>query len=42
MHELSVVAALIELCEDNARAQNAAQISEIHTKIGRASCRERV
>ena len=34
MHELSVVAALIELCEDNARAQNAAQISEIHTKIG--------
>ena len=34
MHELSVVAALIELCEDNAKAQKANKISEIHTKIG--------
>lgn len=34
MHELSIVASLIELCEDNARAKNATQIDEIHTKIG--------
>lgn len=34
MHELSIVAALIELCEDSAREQNATKISEIHTKIG--------
>lgn len=34
MHELSIVASLIELCEDNAKAQNAKQINEIHTKIG--------
>lgn len=34
MHELSVVAALIELCEENARANGAAKISEIHAKMG--------
>lgn len=34
MHELSIVASLIELCEENARKQKASQISEIHTKIG--------
>ena len=34
MHELSIVAAMIELCEDNARTNNATKISEIHTKIG--------
>ncbi len=34
MHELSIVASLIELCEDNAKAQKASKISEIHTKIG--------
>ena len=37
MHELSIVAALIELCEEQAQQQNAAQISEIYTKIGRLS-----
>ena len=34
MHELSIVAALIELCEDSAREQNATKIGEIYTKIG--------
>ena len=34
MHELSIVSSLIELCEENARTQNATQINEIHTKIG--------
>lgn len=34
MHELSIVASLIELCEENARLQNATQISQIHTKMG--------
>ncbi|MBS4274893.1 hydrogenase maturation nickel metallochaperone HypA [Campylobacter vulpis] len=37
MHELSVVESLITLCEENAREQNAKEISEIYIKIGRLS-----
>lgn len=34
MHELSIVASLIELCEENAKKQKANKINEIYTKMG--------
>lgn len=34
MHELSIVSSLIELCEENARANCAQNIEEVHVKIG--------
>jgi len=37
LHELSIVEALINLCEDNARANNASKIDEVYVKIGRLS-----
>ncbi|NDJ27877.1 hydrogenase maturation nickel metallochaperone HypA [Campylobacter sp. MIT 19-121] len=37
MHELSIVESLITLCEQNAKEQNATQISEVYVKIGRLS-----
>lgn len=37
MHELSIVEALIELCEQNALKHNAKLIKEVQVKIGRLS-----
>lgn len=37
MHELSIVNSLIELCEENAKNNNANIIKEVHVKIGRLS-----
>lgn len=37
MHELSIVNSLIELCEENAKNNNANNIKEVHVKIGRLS-----
>lgn len=37
MHELSIVASLIELAEDNLKAQKAKEITKIVVKIGRLS-----
>ncbi|TQR29559.1 hydrogenase maturation nickel metallochaperone HypA [Campylobacter sp. MIT 99-7217] len=37
MHELSIVEALITLCEENALNNNARSVQEIYVKIGRLS-----
>ncbi|MDR2790050.1 MAG: hydrogenase maturation nickel metallochaperone HypA [Campylobacteraceae bacterium] len=37
MHELSVVNSLIELCEKNAKANNAEKITKVEVKIGKLS-----
>ena len=37
MHELSIVEALVELCEDYAAREDAAAVREIYVKIGRLS-----
>lgn len=37
MHELSIVAALIDLCEENMRVNNASSVDEVHVKIGKLS-----
>lgn len=37
MHELSIVNALVRLCEDNAKAHNAKKIIKVEVKIGRLS-----
>lgn len=37
MHELSIVEALMELCEENAVRENASVVREIYVKIGRLS-----
>ncbi|TKX32708.1 hydrogenase maturation nickel metallochaperone HypA [Campylobacter aviculae] len=37
MHELSIVESLIDLCEENALANNAKDIQEIYVNIGRLS-----
>ncbi|TKX31995.1 hydrogenase maturation nickel metallochaperone HypA [Campylobacter estrildidarum] len=37
MHELSIVESLIDLCEENALANQAKNIQEIYVKIGRLS-----
>jgi len=37
MHELSIVQSLIELCEENARANNSNSISKVAIKVGKLS-----
>lgn len=37
MHELSIVNALIELCEKNAKIHSANKITKVHVKIGSLS-----
>lgn len=37
MHELSVVSSLIELCEQNAKANNASRVHVVEIKVGRLS-----
>lgn len=37
MHELSIVQSLIELCEKNAKEQNAKEVEIVKIKIGRLS-----
>jgi hydrogenase nickel incorporation protein HypA/HybF len=37
MHEYSVVQALLDQCEENARANNATAVTKVVTKIGRLS-----
>lgn len=37
MHELSIVEALLGLCEENAKANKASAVDEVHVKIGRLS-----